>query len=104
MTRQSEGESEGTHSPEKSGRQFGLEWHERKSEERRTERILFERRIVGVLSLQHAVREMQRPAEVGRVLMEVFHQEPAECAGCNADCGRDCDSPSHEDGRLPTQL
>src|SRR5579872_3786345 len=42
------------------------------------------------------VGEMQRPAEVGCVLMEVLHQEPAECATREADCGRDCDAPSHE--------
>jgi len=57
---------------------------------------LFERRIVGILPGQQAMREMQRPAEIGRILMEMFHQEPAECTTGKADRGGDCDAPSHE--------
>jgi hypothetical protein len=49
---------------------------------------LFERRIVGILPRQQAVHEMERPAEVGGILMQVFHQVPAECAAPDSDCGR----------------
>ena len=42
------------------------------------------------------LREMKRPAEIGRILVETNHQEPAECTTGEPDCSRDCDAPSHE--------
>jgi len=57
MPRETEGQQGRTDSPEESGGHFRPQAHEGKCEHCRRERVLFERRIVGVLPGQQPVRK-----------------------------------------------
>src|SRR4029077_14036958 len=69
--------------------------HKRNREQPGGERILLEWSIVGVLLGKKPVGKVKGPAEVGGVLMKMFHQKPAERTARNANRSRNCNAPSH---------
>jgi hypothetical protein len=86
----------GTDSVEEAGSGLGLKADEGQREQAGGERILLERRVVWILPGEQAVRKVESPAEIGGILMKMFHQEPAEDAAGQAYGGRNHDTQLHE--------
>jgi hypothetical protein len=53
---------------------------------------LLEGSVVGILVSDEAFGQVEGPAEVGGILVEVVQEKAAEAAASHADKGRDCDS------------
>ena len=97
MARESESQKRGTQSVERAGSNLGLQADQRQREKRRRQGILLEGSVVGILPREQPLRKIERPAEVGSVLVSVRHQEPAEDAAGRADRRRNYDAQLHEE-------